>query len=149
MRIVEAYEPRTSVEAHCVQQLLEEAGIKSQITGEQLASLYGMAAGWNTPSILVAEEDMQRARQLIADQLGPLSTDPPPKRVFQYGMRSVLINFTLIAIIFGFYVPLGSYWPGFAYFAFLWLFLGNVMVFAYVRNKRRQIVEGKDSDCDR
>jgi Putative prokaryotic signal transducing protein len=146
MRIVEVYKPSSAVEAHCVRHLLEEAGIPCQIAGDQFSFLYGMAVGWNTSSVLVSEEDFQRARQLIEDRLGLAPVDLPPKPVFRYGMRTLLINFTLITIIFALYIPLGSHWPDFAYSAFLLLFPGNAMVFAYYRNRRCPIAEGTDRD---
>jgi len=139
LRIVEAYKAGSSVEAHCIGQLLQEAGIKYQIAGENLASLYGIEPAWAMPSILVAEDDLQRARQLIADQLGLSLAEPHPTPVFRYGMRALLINLTLIAIIFGLYVPLGSYWPNIAYGAFFWALFGNVAAFAYTHKKHRQV----------
>jgi hypothetical protein len=138
MRIVEAYKPSSVAEAHCIRQLLEEAGIACQITGEDLASLYGIGTSWNKASILVSEDDVQRARELIAHQLAQSPKDVEPKRTFQYGMRSILINVTLIAIILGFYLPMGPQWPKFAKPAFFYLFLGNVMAYAYMLKRRRQ-----------
>ncbi len=140
LRIVEAYKAGSAVKAHCIGQLLQEAGIKYQIAGENLASLYGIEPAWAMPSILVAEDDLQHARQLIADQLGLSLAEPPPKPVFRYGMRALLINLTLIAIIFGLYVPLGSHWPNIACATFIWLLLGNVAAFAYTHKKHRQAI---------
>lgn len=142
MRIIEIYKARSSVEAHCLQQLLEEAGIDCQIAGDQLSSMYGMAVGWNMPSILVSEEDAPRAYELIKEKLGLPSAAPQPELIFQFGMRSVLVNVTLISLILGLYIPLGTHWPDFAFLAFLMLFLGNVLAFVYVRNKGS--AEGKD-----
>jgi hypothetical protein len=116
--------------------MLEDAGIECQITGEDLASLYGNIASWNKTSILVSENDVQRARELIADQLGQsLSKDEQPKRMFQFGMRSLLINVTLIAVILGFYRAFGPQWSDFATTSFYFLFWGNVFVYAYFRRR--------------
>ena len=143
-KLVAAYKASSAVEAHCVGQLLDEAGIECRIDGEYLESIYGIGTGLAMPSILVSETDVQRARQLIAAQLGTPTEDSPPKRPIRYGMKSLLINVTLIAIIFGFYIPLGTYWPGFALPAFLYLFLGNLMAFAYAYEKRRRSADEHD-----
>lgn len=141
MRIIEVYKPRSSVEAHCLLQLLDEAGIECQIAGEELSSMYGMAVGFNMPSIYVLEEDAERACQLIVDKLGIPLVAEPPQLEFRFGMRGLLINFTLVAFILGLYVPLGAYWEDFAFSAFMSLVIGNLMVFAHGRNKRWSKVE--------
>jgi hypothetical protein len=148
MRIVEAYKPSSVAEAHCICQMLEDAGIECQITGEDLATMYGISTGWNKAGILVSEDNLPRARELIAHQLAQSSPNHvEPKRTFQYGMRSILINVTLIAIILGFYLPMGPQWPDFAKLAFFYLFLGNVMAYAYVLKRRRSMVDESDTDC--
>src|SRR5262245_13553695 len=149
MQIVEVYKPKSIAEAHCVQQLLEEAGIECQIAGEQLSNLYGMAVGWNMPSVLVVDEDAARARQLIEGKLGSAPAEPPPKLEFRFGMRALLMNFMLIAFILGLYVPLGSYWEDFAFLSIMLLVVGNIAVFVYLRNKRSSVAEEKDANCGR
>jgi hypothetical protein len=139
MRIVEAYKPNTVVEAHCIRQMLEDAGIACKITGEDLASMYGHNTNWNKASILVSEYDLPRVRELIADKLAQsTSKDDQSNRGFQYGMRSLLINFTLIAVTLGFYRAFGRQWPDFAKTSFYFLFWGNALVYAYVLKRRRQ-----------
>src|SRR5262249_6267303 len=104
---------------------------------------YGIGTGWATSNILVCEDNLQQARQLIADQLKLSVPEPQPRRPLRYGMKSLLINMTLIAVILGFYAPLGSQWPAFAAAAFQYLAAGNAVAFAYAYKKRRQA-----SDCD-
>jgi hypothetical protein len=145
-KLVTAYKAGSAVEAHCVGQLLKEAGIECRIDGEYLESVYGIGMGWTRPSILVTEVNLQRARELIADQLAASSPDPPTKRPLRYGMKSLLINLTLFALIFGFYTTLGAQWPRFAFSAFLYVFLGNMLILAYLYKKCRRLAEEEDTD---
>jgi Putative prokaryotic signal transducing protein len=144
MRIIEIYKARSSAEAHCLQQILDEAGIDCQIAGDELSSLYGIAVSWNPPTILVSEEDAPRAYQLIEEHVGSPPDESQPEFKFQFGMRSVLVNLTLISFILGLYIPLGTTWPDFAFLAFMLLFLGNIVVFVHLRNKRTAIADEKD-----
>ena len=140
-KLVAVYKASSAVEAHCVGQLLDEAGIDCRIEGVHLESIYGIGTGWTMPNVLVFEEDLEVARQLIADQLKISAPEPPPKRPLRYGMKSLLINMTLIAIILGFYAPLGAQWSAFALAAFQFLVAGNVLAFAYASRKRHRIMD--------
>jgi Putative prokaryotic signal transducing protein len=145
VKLVAVYKASSAVEAHCVGQILDEAGIECRIEGGHLESIYGIGTSWTMLNILVSEDDVQQARQLIADQLAASKADSPPKRPVRYGMKSLLVNVTLIAIIFGFYRSLGAQWPRFALSGFLYLFLGNVLIFAYLYKKRRSLADEHDA----
>ena len=67
-RIVEAYSAANSVEAQCVADLLEEAGIANRIVGEALGNAGGALPLGLTiaPKIWVHEADAPLAREIIA-----------------------------------------------------------------------------------
>lgn len=136
MQVVEAYRVHDAVEAHIISQLLDEAGIKYRLAGEQFASSYGSIGSWTMPSIFVGADDVERVRQLIAERLGHKLAAPADRPKLRYGLRAMMINFTAIAVILGLYEPLGSYWPSFAYGAMLLLVAGNFA--AYVRTSIRR-----------
>ena len=120
---------------------------------KQACSAESKANTWTPSTVLVPagrcqsfgveEKDVQRARQLIAEQLGTSIEDSPPRPI-RYGMKSLLINVTLIAVIFGFYIALGAHWSAFALPAFLFMFLGNLLAFAYAYEKRRRLADEQD-----
>jgi hypothetical protein len=128
-----------SVEAHCVCQLLEESGVECEVVGEHLESTFGLAAPWNVTSVLVSEDDAERAREIIAERLALRAHDSPQNAMLQYGLRAMLVNFTFIALILGLYRPFGYAWPAFALLAFQTLAVGNVLAFRYFRKRRRAI----------
>jgi hypothetical protein len=129
-------------------QTLEEEGIGCQIVGEHVETLYGLAHAWNRPGIVVSEENEQRAREVLASRLGAAPEDPPLNLKFQYGLRALLVNFMLIAVIFAFYRPFGPAWPDFAFGAFLLLVIGNVFALIYVRKRRKLREYGEKAEAE-
>jgi hypothetical protein len=140
MLVTEVYKA-SSVESRCVCQILEAEGIECQLVGENLESTFGFTTFWNTASILVSEADAQRAREILAEHLTQPAENPRTRQVFQFGLRALLVNFTFVALVLGLYRPLSQFWPGFAVQAFYLLLIGNLLVLAYVRRKRRAIRE--------
>ena len=139
MQVVEIYKA-SAVEARCVCQILEEEGVECQLVGEHLESAFGFAASWNTASVLVSEEDAQRAREILIERLASPAEDPRPVQVFQFGLRALFVNLTLIAVILGLYRPLDLAWPDFAIYAFYLLLIGNVLALIYIHKRRRHIL---------
>lgn len=125
MQVVEAYRVNDIVEAHCIGELLDEAGINYQLSGDCFAASYGFLGGWTMPSIVVDAKDVKRARQLIAQRLGHRLADPVATLTLRYGLRALMFNVTAIAVIFSFYLPLEQHWPTFAYGAFMLLVIAN------------------------
>lgn len=143
MQVVEIYKAN-AVEARCICQILEDEGIACQLVGEHLESTFGLAAPWNMASILVSENEAHRAREILANRLALRGNDPQPNEIFQFGLRAMFVNFTLIAIILGLYRPLELAWPDFAIPAFYTLLFGNLLAFIYFRKRRRPIDDSKD-----
>ena len=114
MRVVQVYKASSSIEAQVVSGILEEAGIKCRIVGEHLAQTLGIPATWDMAriSILVSDADQPAARKLIdgwaAVQFQQNRAET--KRKVQYGMKWLLINFTIVALVFAFYPLLGTNW---------------------------------------
>lgn len=66
-RFLEVFRPRNVPEAHVVRLRLEEAGIPVMVENEILQGVVGeLPFGWPTaPRLLVAEEDVSTARELL------------------------------------------------------------------------------------
>lgn len=63
-KLVQIYVAENTAHAHVIQSALEDEGIPAQVEGDALTG--GLPLGWSTaPSILVFEEDAERARLLI------------------------------------------------------------------------------------
>jgi len=65
--LVEVYRARNGPQAHLIKAVLEEAGIRAQVTGEMLQGAFGaIPLGWATvPRIVVREADSARAREIL------------------------------------------------------------------------------------
>lgn len=70
MELVDVYHATTGAEAHLIRGLLEEAGLQAIVEGEALTTAIGdIPAGWTTaPRVMVASNDAERARTLIAER---------------------------------------------------------------------------------
>lgn len=65
-KLVQIYVAENTAQAHVIQNALEDAGIPAQVQGDALSG--GIPLGWATaPTILVFEEDAERARLLIEE----------------------------------------------------------------------------------
>ena len=122
--------------------ILEEAGIKCRIVGEHLAPTLGIPATWDMAriSILVSDADQPAARKLID---GWAAVQFPQnraktKRKVQYGLKWLLINFTLVAMVFALYPLLESNWHLVAEPAFAFIVLGNLMMGVYLHKQRER-----------
>lgn len=62
-----AYEPENLIEAHLLKGLLAQAGIDAHIRGEHLTGAMGELPAMGLVAVMVADEDLDAARTLIAD----------------------------------------------------------------------------------
>ena len=136
--ICEVYVAESSMEAHAVRNVLDSEGVHAQVVGDVLESVHGgiPLGAATSPRIVVGQCDMIRAREVISlwkqvqlDRARESTTLP-----FQYGMRILLVNLTLLAVVFSLYPLLGGalftslLWP-----TVFWFVLGNLMYIAYHR----------------
>ncbi|HVT28502.1 MAG TPA: DUF2007 domain-containing protein [Lacipirellulaceae bacterium] len=143
MGVVKVYKAGSSVEAEVVSEILDEAGIECRIVGEQLQSTLGVPSISEMASIevLVSDADKAAARKLIDDwaTVQFQQRQAETKRKLQYGMKWLLINFTLIACVFALYPLLGPNWHVVAAPLFAFIVWGNLMVGAYLHKQRERI----------
>lgn len=64
------YEPENLIEAHLLKGLLAQAGITAHIRGEHLTGAMGELPALGLLALMVADEDADAARALIADWQG-------------------------------------------------------------------------------
>lgn len=60
----------TSFEAQIIRTHLESEGIPCAVTDENMNSIYGGAVGAFSPRVLVREEDLEKARAILAEADG-------------------------------------------------------------------------------
>ena len=65
--MISVYEASSGLEAHMVANLLEQAGIVVHIDGEYLQGGMGILPAMDMVRVLVNEEDLDRAREVIAE----------------------------------------------------------------------------------
>ena len=136
MNVVEIYNANNAAEAHCVFQILDDAKIKCCVVGGDFASL-GLGTSVAPTSILVAEDESQRARELIAARLVELGINQyEPKRPFQFGLAALFTVITLVAIVLGLYPTLG---PELTLPVVLGVLTAILMVFAYIHKRFRPL----------
>src|SRR5262245_20038096 len=135
MRVTEIYKASNAAEAHCVCQILDEAGIASRAVSGDVA-FAGLRAGIDQHPVLVAAADAQRAREHLAARLEELGMNQSQAETpFQYGLSALLIITSLVAITLGLDHALG---PELAQLLVL-SFLGTILlIFAFVRMRRRR-----------
>lgn len=61
------YEADTSIDAHLVKNLLDQAGIAAHIRGEHLGGAIGGLPAIGLIAVAVADEDQARARRIIEE----------------------------------------------------------------------------------
>lgn len=81
------YEPENLIEAHLIKGLLEQAGIDAFVRGEYLSGAIGELPAMGLIAVMVADEDLGAARDVIADWRSaapdiPGEDNPPPDKDF-------------------------------------------------------------------
>jgi putative signal transducing protein len=138
MNVVEIYNTNNAAEARCVFQILDDATIKCCVVGGDFASL-GLGTSVAPTSILVAEDDAQRARDLLAVRLAELGINQyEPKRPFQFGLAALFTVITLVAIVLGLYPTLGA---ELTLPVVLGVLTAILMVFAYIHKRCRPLID--------
>ena len=61
------YQAANSIEAHMVVHMLEEAGVSAHVQGEYLQSGAGELPVGNLVGVVVADDDVEIAREIISD----------------------------------------------------------------------------------
>ena len=61
------FEASSNIEAHLVMHQLQQAGIEASIQGEHLQGGIGELAAFGNVRVLVNSEDIEAAREIIAD----------------------------------------------------------------------------------
>ena len=140
--LIQVYSAGDSIEAYALSSRLEDVGVRAMVVGEHLqGGLGALPFGRSTaPRLCVAAEDAQRAEEIVAAweserQRPRANRNSLP---FQFGLSAVLINMTLLAILFALYRPLGSeLWLGVFVAAVGQIVFGNILVLAYRRKQAK------------
>lgn len=146
MHLIEIYKAGGRIEAESLRAALLDAGIECQLGGEPRVSMPGLSADWSMAPVylVVADTNVERARPVIDEwraSLPPSPTTPQPsKRVFQYSMKAIFVMMTINALVCTLAYHLGVEGSILAAeLAITALLPANLMVFGYLRKRRRQL----------
>jgi hypothetical protein len=149
MQVVEIYKASEPAEAQSICQILDDAEIKCRVVGGDLTAL-GVGTGLALTSILVAEDDAHRARELVAARLTDLGINRSrPVRPFQFGLAALFTLITVVAVALGLYPTLG---PELTLPLVVGVLTAVLMVLAYIHKRCRTLnddasTEGPDADA--
>jgi antitoxin component YwqK of YwqJK toxin-antitoxin module len=93
------YSPSGSLEAHMLVHLLEQSGIKAHIHGEALLGGMGDLPTADLIKIAVADEDYEKARQLILEWEKQQPPDVPIKTEYKSSASSMLMAGLIGAVV--------------------------------------------------
>lgn len=165
MRLIEIYKAGGLIEAESLRAALLDVGINCQLDGGPRVGMPGLASGWNMApvGVVVAEADIERARPVVNEWCTSLdlplpqwlpTPSPPPKRVFQFSLKTIFVLMSMEAIFCALAVLVGKQlmWaavqfgefgrggPAISIFAAALLVLmpANLLIYAKLRKERRK-----------
>lgn len=96
----QVYSPANAPEAHMLKHQLEQAGIAAHVLGEALQGAAGELPAGNLIQLMVADEDFERARELVlAWERTTMPSDPvaAPGRRFRFVAALVFLSVGIVA----------------------------------------------------
>lgn len=103
------YQAANNVEAHMLVHMLEQSGLRAHVEGEHLQSGAGELPVGNLVAVVVADEDVPKARQVIRDWEATVATpDPDTAASARSSTTSHTIAFVVGALLAG-----GAVWAMF------------------------------------
>jgi len=94
------FEASNAVEAHMILHLLQQSGIEGRVDGEHLLGAMGELPAMGLVRVVVDDNDVRRAKQVIADweshQRDEFPNEPPQSRL---DVGSILLGMVIGAIL--------------------------------------------------